>query len=154
MIKQVFILTGVLIFLMAIWSCEGEQQQNVDWVAVDDEKISNYLAEKNIAAQKHPSGLYYRIITEGNGQHPNPTNIVVANYTGYLMDGTVFDQGTGVEFPLPNVIQGWQIGIPLLSKGGSGQLFIPSYLAYGNRPPSSAIPRNSVLIFDVELINF
>ena len=144
----------VLSLLVGLLSCEGEQQQNVDWVAVDDEIISEYLAENNIPAEKHPSGLYYRITEEGNGQHPNSTNIVVANYTGYLLDGTVFDQGTGVEFPLTNVIQGWQIGIPLLSKGGSGQLFIPSYLAYGSRPPSALIPRNSVLIFDVELLNF
>lgn len=144
----------VIALLIGLMACEGEQQQNVDWVAVDDEIISDYLAEKGISAEKHPSGLYYRIITDGNGQHPNGTNIVVANYTGYLLDGTVFDQGTGVEFPLTNVIQGWQIGIPLLSKGGSGQLFIPSYLAYGSRPPSALIPRNSVLVFDVELLNF
>mgnify|MGYP001297335449 FL=1 len=147
-------MAGAMLFLCMLMACEGEQQQNVDWVSVDDEKIMDYLAENNISAEKHPSGIYYRITKQGNGQHPNSTNIVVANYTGYLLDGTVFDQGTGAEFPLTNVIQGWQIGIPLLSKGGSGQLFIPSYLAYGSRPPTSAIPRNSVLIFDVELLNF
>lgn len=134
-------------------SCEGEQQQNVDWVSVDDKIIQDYLKENNIDAVKHASGIYYRITTEGNGQHPNGTSIVLANYTGYLTDGTVFDSGESVEFSLSRVIQGWQIGIPLLSKGGSGQLFIPSYLGYGSRP-QTGIPRNSVLIFDVDLINF
>lgn len=149
-----WILTLACIVVLGLMSCEGEQQQNVDWVSVDDEIIQEYLEKNSISAEKHTSGIYYRITTEGNGQHPNSTSIVLANYKGYLLDGTVFDQGTAVEFALTRVIQGWQIGIPLLSKGGSGQLFIPSYLAYGSRPPSSDIPRNSVLIFDVDLINF
>ena len=149
-----WIFTLALMAVVGLMSCEGEQQQNVDWVSVDDEIIQEYLAKNNITAEKHSSGLYYRITTEGNGQHPNGTSIVLANYKGYLLDGTVFDQGAAVEFALTRVIPGWQIGIPLLSKGGSGQLFIPSYLAYGSRPPSSAIPRNSVLVFDVDLINF
>lgn len=149
------------IFIMVMFAivagfagCEGEQQQNVDWPSVDDEKIREYLEDNNISAEKHPSGVYYRITKEGNGQHPNGTSIVRVNYKGYLLDGTLFDQGTDVEFALSRMIQGWQIGIPLLSKGGAGQLFIPSLLAYGSRPPSPEIPRNSILIFEVELINF
>lgn len=139
--------------LVTLFSCEEkQQQQNVDWVKVDDEIITDYLDENNIDAEKHVSGLYYRITQEGNGQHPNATSYVEVNYKGYLLDGEVFDQGT-IERPLSIFIQGWQIGIPLVSKGGSIQLFVPSYLAYG-RQGSGAIPPNTVLIFDVDLINF
>lgn len=140
--------------MVSLFSCEEkQQQQNVDWPAVDDVIIQDYLKEHKITAEKHVSGVYYRITKEGNGKHPNGTSIVKANYKGYLTDGTVFDQGNGIEFPLSNVIQGWQIGIPLISKGGSGQLFIPSSYGYG-RQPKPGIPANSVLIFDVDLLNF
>lgn len=139
---------------ISLFSCqEKQQQQNVDWITVDDGIIQDYLKEHKISAEKHASGLYYRITKEGNGQHPNGTSIVKVKYKGYLIDGTVFDQQPSIEFPLSNVIQGWQIGIPLISKGGSGQLFIPSYLGYG-RQARPGLPANSVLIFDVELLNF
>ena len=70
-----------------------------------------------------------------------------------LTDGTVFDQSTsaGISF-LTNVILGWQEGIPMFSEGGTGKLLIPSPLGYGNRAVGN-IPENSVLIFDVELID-
>ncbi|MBY5960076.1 FKBP-type peptidyl-prolyl cis-trans isomerase [Membranicola marinus] len=140
--------------MVLLFSCEEkQQQQNVDWVSVDDKIITDYLDDNNIEAKKHVSGLYYRITQEGNGQHPNGTSIVNVNYKGYFLDGEVFDHQTSIEFPLTNVIQGWQIGIPLVSKGGSIQLFIPSYLAYG-RQGNRGIPPNTVLLFDVDLINF
>lgn len=148
-----WIITLLLGVTISMFSCEEKQrQQNVDWVAVDDGIIQEYLTKHKIAAEKHPSGIYYRIIKEGNGHHPNGTSIVNIKYKGYFLDGTVFDERTS-EFALTNVIQGWQIGIPLISKGGSGQLFIPSYYAYG-RQGRPGIPPNSVLIFDVELLNF
>lgn len=135
-------------------SCEEKQkQQNIDWAAHDDKVISEHLAENNIDAIKHSSGVYYRITKEGNGKHPNGTSVVKVNYKGYLLDGKVFDEGQGVEFPLGGVIQGWTIGIPFIDKGGSGQLFIPSFLGYGYQSPPG-IPPNSVLIFDVDLLDF
>jgi len=135
-------------------SCEEKQkQQNIDWAAHDDKVISEYLAEKNIDAIKHASGIYYRITKEGNGKHPNGTSVVKVNYKGYLLDGSVFDKAQNIEFPLSGVIEGWTIGIPLLDKGGSGQLFIPSYLGYGYQA-RPGIPSNSVLVFDVDLLDF
>ncbi len=77
-------------------------------------------------------------------------------YKGYLTDGTVFDQTTGslsATFSLSGLIEGWQEGIPLLKKGGKGTFFLPSALGYG---PSGAgsIPPNTVLIFEIELLDF
>lgn len=123
----------------------------------DDEKIRNYLAENAIKAERHESGLYYVITQEGlEGEHPSPQSNVTVLYKGYLLDGRVFDQTVTqqpVSFNLQGVIDGWKIGIPLMEKKGKATFFVPSALGYGSRPPS-AIPKNAVLIFDVELINF
>ncbi|MGB1218088.1 MAG: FKBP-type peptidyl-prolyl cis-trans isomerase, partial [Saprospiraceae bacterium] len=65
-----------------------------------------------------------------------------------------YDRGEPIEFPLTGVIKGWQEAIPLLSKGGKGTFLIPSGLAYGARGAGADIPGNTVLIFDVELLDF
>ena len=77
-------------------------------------------------------------------------------YKGYLLDGAVFDETTGnntVVFFLSQVIRGWQVAVPLLQKGGKGMFIIPSGLGYG-RAPQPRIPGNSILIFEIELVNF
>mgnify|MGYP006246716607 FL=1 len=79
---------------------------------------------------------------------------VTVVYVGKLTDGTIFDQSNllGATFPLANVIQGWQEGIPLFREGGSGMLLIPSSLGYGSQSVGN-IPANSVLIFEISLIH-
>ena len=76
-------------------------------------------------------------------------------YKGYLMDSTVFDQ-TQTNEPLTlylyQTIEGWQKGIPLFNEGGKGTLFLPSPLGYGNQTVGE-IPANSILIFDIHLLN-
>lgn len=102
------------------------------------------------------SGLQYQVIKEGEGERPTLKSRVVTHYTGTLMDGKVFDssieRGQPATFPLNAVIQGWQEGIPLMKKGSRYRLFVPATLGYGENSPAS-IPPNSVLIFDVELID-
>ena len=142
---HLFILSVVLSFL----GCS----KNKDYTQIDDEIIQQYISDNNLNATSTSSGLYYVIETTGNGVFPNIYSTVTVAYTGILADGTVFDQSSsaGISFPLTNVIQGWQEGIPLYSEGGTGKLLIPSALGYGNRSVGN-IPENSVLIFDVELI--
>jgi FKBP-type peptidyl-prolyl cis-trans isomerase FkpA len=114
------------------------------------------LTEKGLTAQKTASGLHYIITKEGAGSNPTLSSRVNVKYKGYYLDGKVFDQTEGtqtVSFFLTEVIVGWQEAIPLLKKGGSGQFFIPSGLAYGPND-YNGVPANSVLIFDVDLINF
>ena len=98
--------------------------------------------------------MYYVISSTGNGEFPNINSFVTVAYKGTLTNGTIFDQSSssGATFPLSNVIQGWQEGIPLFSEGGSGLLLIPSALGYGSQAVGS-IPENSVLIFEVTLLN-
>ncbi len=123
---------------------------------IDRDIILEYLEFKGLEAEEHSSGLFYIITQEGNGIHPSHDASITIRYKGYLTSGNVFDQTPGTQtrtFDLQNLIQGWQIGIPLLTKGGKGTLLIPSGLGYGNQIIEN-IPRNSVLIFEVHLVDF
>ena len=102
------------------------------------------------------SGLQYLQLQAGTGSdHPGAKTKVLAHYHGTLIDGTIFDssvdRGQPLDFGLNQVIRGWTEGLQLMVVGEKMRLFIPSKLAYGNRPAGS-IPGGSVLIFDVELI--
>lgn len=102
---------------------------------------------------KHNSGIYYKVLAPGYGANPTATSWVSVNYTGKLLNGSQFDKSSSpVGFSLTNVIEGWQIGIPLIKKGGKILLFIPSAYAYGCNG-GNTIPPNAVLYFEVDLIN-
>lgn len=105
-----------------------------------------------------PSGLQYKVITEGAGEPPKASSQITAHYKGSLIDGTVFDssydRGEPAQFGVDQVIEGWKEALQLMKPGAKWQLFIPSNLAYGeNQMQGSPIEPNSVLIFDVELIS-
>lgn len=122
----------------------------------EDKAIQDYLTANDLTAEKTAEGLYYIITKEGTGDRANITSTVTVHYRGYLLDGSVFDssydRAEKSTFPLANVIQGWQLGIPKLKEGGSGKLLIPSKLAYGERgQPNSIIGANEPLVFDIEL---
>ena len=140
----------VCFLLFTLYGCN----KNVDYNQIDDDLIVQYISENNLDALATESGLYYIIENTGNGDFPNINSTVTVAYKGTLLDGTIFDQsGTnGATFPLLNVIQGWQEGIPYFSEGGSGILLIPSSLGYGSQSAGS-IPPNSVLIFEVSVLN-
>jgi len=104
-----------------------------------------------------PSGLQYKVLTEGNGPKPTVTDTVVCNYRGTLINGTEFDssykRGEPTSFPVNRVIRGWTEALQLMSVGSKWQLFIPSDLAYGERGTGGDIGPNSTLIFEVELLS-
>jgi len=144
------VLLPLIVFLL---SCNKDDNSQAE---LGDQIIRDYLAENNIDATKHSSGLYYFITVEGTGDHPNANSTVTVRYKGYLTDDSIFDQTEGNDtatFGLTSLIEGWKIGIPLLKKGGQGTFFLPSALGYGSQSTGS-IPANSVLIFDIELVNF
>jgi len=103
------------------------------------------------------SGLQYEVLkpVKGKARQPQATDIVKVHYHGTLIDGTVFDssvdRGEPVEFPLNQVIPGWTEGVQLMPVGSKFRFFIPPALGYGSRP-AGQIPPNSILIFDVELL--
>ena len=104
-----------------------------------------------------PSGLEYKILTEGTGPKPVATDSVVCNYRGTLINGTEFDssykRGQPATFPVNGVIKGWTEALQLMPVGSKWQLFVPSELAYGERGPSPEIGPNATLIFEVELLS-
>jgi FKBP-type peptidyl-prolyl cis-trans isomerase len=113
------------------------------------------LKAENKNVQFTPSGLAYEIVQPGQGSYPAPTDTVKVQYTGKLVDGTVFDssvQRGPAEFALNGVIPGWTEGIQKINKGGKIRLYVPSALGYGDNG-TQGIPPASTLIFDVELLD-
>lgn len=146
------ILLGGLLLLM-FTACSKDDENSVDYAAIDDQLILDYLAENDLDATKHTSGLYYKITSPGTGDQVYSNASVTIRYTGRLLDGTVFDSGKLTSEPLRGLITAWKIGIPLLKEGSEAILYCPSDLAYGKQATGS-IPAHSVLIFDIEVISF
>ncbi len=118
-----------------------------------------FLAEnkKKEGVKTLPSGLQYKVITEGSGKTPKASDTVTVNYRGTLIDGTEFDssykRGQPATFPVNGVIKGWTEALQLMKEGAKWQIFIPSDLAYGDKGAGNVIGPNAALIFDVELIS-
>jgi len=141
------------VFVTAFSSCSKDSFDPAKQAAKDDAAIQAYIASNNINATKDASGVYYQVITPGTGSYPKVSSIITVNYTGKLLNGTVFDSGSLSSVTLNTMIKGWQYGIPHINTGGRILLLIPSALGYGNSANGS-IPANSVLIFTVDLTGF
>jgi FKBP-type peptidyl-prolyl cis-trans isomerase FklB len=119
-----------------------------------------FLAEnaKKEGVKTMPSGLQYKVVKEGTGPKPKPTDQVKVHYRGTLLNGTEFDSSgkRGPEpatFGVSQVIKGWTEALTNMNVGSKWQLFIPSDLAYGQNGSGRTIEPNSTLIFDVELVD-
>lgn len=147
------ILSALLVLTLFI-SCSKDKEDNIDYVAKNEQEIKDYIAKNNLTAQRSSTGLYYVINEPGTGSQPTPSSNVTVAYKGYFTNGTVFDQSSaaGIPFGLNQVIKGWTEGIQYFKPGGSGILLVPAHLAYGNYN-YNGIPGGSVLIFDVKLIS-
>ncbi len=123
----------------------------------DSTIIANYLIETDSVAQFDTiSGIFYHIINPGDELHPGYYSNIEVQYTGMLTDGYVFDQSqadTTKWFQLNQLIEGWQVGLQYIGKGGNIVLYLPSYYGFGAREYED-VPANSVLIFNVDLISF
>ncbi|MXV16948.1 peptidylprolyl isomerase [Pedobacter sp. HMF7056] len=149
-----FILFAFVITLFSAGCAKEDQYDAAKQLVADEVLIKDFIAKNNITAVRHSTGLYYTIINPGSGSYNYTTNTVVnVKYTGTLLNGQLFDSATtGTDIPLGQVIDGWQIGIPLIQKGGKIRLIIPSPLGYRNMARGS-IPANSVMDFTVELLD-
>jgi len=118
-----------------------------------------FLAEnkKKEGVKTLPSGLQYKVITEGTGKTPKAEDTVITNYRGTLIDGTEFDssykRGQPATFPVKGVIPGWTEALQLMKEGSKWELFIPASLAYGERGAGNLIGPYTTLIFEIELIS-
>ena len=143
------------IFLFSQSSCVKDTVCKDKTVQSEESTIINYAATHGITATAHSSGLYYQIINPGSGATPTSSSGVKVKYTGKLMNDQIFDQQTTAAvgpLGLSGLIKGWQIGLPLIQKGGTIKLIIPSSLGYGCNGFGS-VPGNSVLYFEIELVD-
>lgn len=140
------------------------QQPVINWTANADSAVQ---AEKDRSAiiraireQREDTtgsrdGVYYRIMKEGTGRFVSVSDTITVFYKGsLLLNGSVFDQTREkpATFPLSRLIKGWQLALPACKVGGKIRIIIPSGLAYTIRSRSKAIPPNSVLVFDIEVL--
>lgn len=122
-------------------------------------KASAFLEEnkKKKGIVTLPTGLQYQVLTNGKGPNPKPTDTVTTHYRGNLIDGTEFDSSYARKEPVSllvnGVIPGWTEALQKMKVGSKWKLFIPPNLGYGERGMGRAIPPNSLLIFEVELLN-
>lgn len=149
---RLFSIVFSVVMALAVAGCSKKDKDSGCTPAAEiDAQMQAYITANGITATKHPSGLYYQIITPGTGATPTINSTVNVTYAGKYTNNTAFD-GRTISFRLAEVIEGWQIGIPLIKKGGKIKLIIPPALGYGcydNR----GIPGNSVLVFDVDLLD-
>lgn len=148
-----------------------QQEEAIEQKEEDVAAIAQYLEENNIEAQTTETGLSYVITEEGEGEKATNGSLVRVNYIGNVLNGPYFDTNIEemakekgmhaegreyqpFEFRLGTggVIKGWDEGIALLNKGAKATLYIPSGMAYGPRQRSATILANSILVFDVELV--
>jgi FKBP-type peptidyl-prolyl cis-trans isomerase FkpA len=145
---------------------DQKAQLGKDITAIDD-----FLKAKNVTAQTTTSGLRYIITKPGTGENAKAGQQVKIDYLGYLLNGKYFDTSIESEAKKNNlytqgrpyspleltvgaqqVIPGWEEAIQLMNKGSKMTVYIPSTLAYGNQRRGDVIAENSVLVFDMELI--
>ena len=138
----------------------GVQAQKLEADALANAAAGQAFLVENAAkpdVQVTESGLQYQVLEQGDGPKPDRNSTVRVNYVGKLLDGTEFDgnagQGGPVDFPLGQVVPGWQEGISLMPVGSKYRFWIPPELAYGEQgTPGGPIPPNATLVFEVELV--
>lgn len=130
-----------------------DEQQDIDRAIIEE-----YVAINNLQGTYTEQGIFYSITKDGVGTAtPDISSTILIDYTGTLLDGTEFDSSNGFprEFQLFSLIRGWQIGLEYFKAESKGVLVIPSRFAYKeNGSLDGSIPSNTVIRFDIELVEF
>lgn len=123
---------------------------------MENKQIEEAIASGKIATKKNSDGVYYEMLKEGTGNMVSVNDTVTVFYRLTLLsDGSLVDESKDkpATFPLMRLIKGWQIGIPLCKVGGKIKLVIPSDLGYSIRTRAAKIPPNSILVFEIEVVD-
>lgn len=144
-------------YLPQMQALEHSREQAVS----DREKLAGAAFTTKVAAlpgaHRTASGLIYVPSVQGNGAQPGPTDRVKVQYTGKLIDGSVFDssykRGQPATFPLAGIIPCWKEALQLMKVGGHARVVCPSDLAYGDRGRPPVIPPGATLDFQIELLD-
>ena len=122
--------------------------------AAQQEYLENFQKEKGV--KKLDNGAMIKLSRPGKGKNPKADSTVTVHYTGTLLDGTKFDSSRERNAPfktrLTDVVPCWTKAVQQMKPGARAQVVCPPSTAYGNRPVGP-IPPNSVLLFDIELID-
>ncbi len=148
----------------AVRQFQTEMRQKAEAKSKEEGAANRKEGEAFLAANKSkpgvvalPSGLQYKILTEGTGPKPTANDTVSCNYRGTLISGKEFDssykRGEPATFQVSGVIKGWTEALQLMPVGSKWQLFIPPDLAYGDRGAGADIGPGQTLIFEVELLS-
>jgi len=142
--------------LLTAYQQKEQEEQNA--AAVKNQQAGIEFLKKNKEKEgwkELESGLQYKVIKGGTGKSPATNDTILVHYRGTFIDGSEFDssynRGEPIELAVNRVIPGWQEALQLMKVGGKLQIAVPSDLAYGQRG-SDIIGPNSVLLFDIELI--
>lgn len=132
------------------WNDGKVYKLQIDFHSTQDIFVNNYASQEDV--QVTESGLYYRIIDEGEGDKPEENSTVVVDYKGTLINGFEFDSGESSSFSVGEVIDGFGEGLQLMNTGSTYEFLLPANLAYGDEPPSTAIYPGAALVFEVDLL--
>lgn len=158
--KRLFSIMAFAVILLAACKKSDKCGYTTTTAVASSAEISNlksWLDANSLPYTQHSSGVFYKVNAQGSGATPGVCSGVTVKYVGRLQNGTGFDSSyknypSGITFTLGELIPGWQIGIPLVQKGGSIILYVPPSLGYGSRA-NGAIPANSVLVFNIDLVD-
>ncbi len=143
------LLSSTLLLLMG--GCESDDPDAR--AERDRRRILDYIAENDLDAMELEQGVFVVLEIEGIGPFPTEQSLVKISYTGRLLKGDVFEQRDEATMTVGSGVRGFQLGLVKFNRGAKGMILIPSGMGYGDFPMAS-IPRNSVLIFDIEMIDF
>ena len=151
-----FLIPVLSILVISGLSCiKGDENCAPKTIASETAQMQAYASAQGMTASTHSSGIVYQVLNSGAGVTASPTSKIFIRYTGKTLNGNVFDSQTDhtrTGWTLGGLIQGFQIGIPLIQEGGSIKMIIPSSLAYGCQSLMN-IPSNSILYFEIELVD-
>jgi FKBP-type peptidyl-prolyl cis-trans isomerase FkpA len=145
--RQVLVFTILMLTLISCKTYSDEDKSQFD------QQIRDYLKKEKIDCERSSSGLYYKIIEEGEGEFIRYSDIVSFTYKGTLLNGKVFDEQTEpVEFEVRQLIAAWKEIMLELKPGGKAFLVAPPQLGYGEHKLDD-IPQHSILVFELEVKN-
>ncbi len=160
MTKEIlFIVLAICVSALLVFACKADKPKSDNSpLPAAGQQIEEYLKANSLSGeQTTSSGLVYLIENPGGDEKPGVKDQITIHYKGYLTDGTVFDQtkGNPRTFGLYQLIAAWQEAIPMIGRGGKIKILAPPSTAYGNNPPPrTGITPSSVLVFDIELVDF
>jgi len=129
---------------------------SIEQLQLDNKLITQAITENKTDEKQEYNGIFYSMLKEGTGRQVSVNDTVTVFYKGYLLkDNSGFDETKDkpATFPLKRLIAGWQIGVPLCKIGGKIKIVIPSALAYSIRTRAAKIPPNSILVFEIEVVD-